>query len=957
MDILYYQQSNLLPVVDPMPIGGAFTNLNPKPSGAQHNMRFNICQPNEHRFLSYYPALKLDLLSSAGFPTSWSYDPSTGNQDCTANTAYWGAKKTHDYFISQFNWKGWNNQRGGLTIDIDVNSHTSYGRTVEDRIALTPGSGAAMANHFYNTLGLSPDAWVIGLGRGHIGSLEKPKVTLDIIGHEFVHGINEASAKLYNNLDPLNPPEFDEEGIIMEGFCDIFGIVIESKYKPNDWILGNDVGSNEYRSFSNPNNSNSVVNVLTSTGGIQVFNTGPQPDFYKGLNWAFPTVLPNTQDGHEIYIHHNTGIMNFWFYAISEGVASIGFVNYVGDTYTFSGIGLDKAARITFKTLTKELGKPEYVNKDFKDLRKATLKVTEDLYDACSEEWETVRLAWDAVGVYGDECELSYKVTTTPVTYEESCDCSATIDVCGLQSSSYNIQWYDSDKNEIASPIMGNIEELCSGTYTFKITSGDCEKEGSIDCSKRSTGEVPSNSIPIRHSPTATPPVLLPPQINTYCTTGDIDISVLGGVPPYTYTWSNGATSQDLTGVVGGTYYVTVSSSGVGDIAVIGGPYTVMPSGPTVTSNLNVPCAGGGATAGSVSLNISNGTPPYSILWSNGSTASTFFVFGEPSGGFPSQNASVTVTDANGCVFTDSYMIEPHEISLTGFASKSCVAFSDGYISAWGITANPPLSYQWSTGATTSSITNLAPGSYSVVVTDAVGCVKSKNFTVAVETPTLVPNTVGDICEVQEFCHGNATGPIQDVTQTGPEFVPDFAAPSNSICQITETCPYDDTHQIPLALGMISNPIVAESFLFNPELPEDFNCYEKIVCQIPGFPTEEASFFLGAATGGPCEIVDVGPDLYECCQVLCNGVHVNWACRKLVIVAPPPPINGGVFTVYPSPFQDYLTIEFESIGQEDAIISIYNNLGQQVHQEVQQTIIGLNAFTLNLVGKVNNGFY
>jgi hypothetical protein len=120
---------------------------------------------------------------------------------------------------------------------------------------------------------------------------------------------------------------------------------------------------------------------------------------------------------------------------------------------------------------------------------------------------------------------------------------------------------------------------------------------------------------------------------------GSIDLSVSGGVPPYTYAWSNAATTQDLSGLTAGSYTVTVTDAN-GATANAGA--TVGQPTQLVANALASPVTVYGGSDGSVDLSVSGGTTPYSYAWSNGATT-------EDLTGVVAGSYTVTVTDAHGC--------------------------------------------------------------------------------------------------------------------------------------------------------------------------------------------------------------------------------------------------------------------------------------------------------------------
>ncbi len=136
---------------------------------------------------------------------------------------------------------------------------------------------------------------------------------------------------------------------------------------------------------------------------------------------------------------------------------------------------------------------------------------------------------------------------------------------------------------------------------------------------------------------------------------GAISSTVINGEPPYTYEWTNGATTQNISGVSAGSYGLTVTdANGCTDLR------EVNLSQPTkVELTLNVFTFQGGhnvsskeATDGSASGTASGGTPPYAWLWSTGENTTSISDLGVG-------EYSVVVTDFNGCVDTASFTLIP----------------------------------------------------------------------------------------------------------------------------------------------------------------------------------------------------------------------------------------------------------------------------------------------------------
>ena len=110
---------------------------------------------------------------------------------------------------------------------------------------------------------------------------------------------------------------------------------------------------------------------------------------------------------------------------------------------------------------------------------------------------------------------------------------------------------------------------------------------------------------------------------------------------PYTYNWSNGATTQNISGLYAGTYNVSITDANGCTAAATG--VVNQPSGAltsSVASSQDILCYGG--NNGSVTLSVVGGTAPYTYLWSNGATTQNIT-------SITAGTYSVTITDANNC--------------------------------------------------------------------------------------------------------------------------------------------------------------------------------------------------------------------------------------------------------------------------------------------------------------------
>ncbi len=178
------------------------------------------------------------------------------------------------------------------------------------------------------------------------------------------------------------------------------------------------------------------------------------------------------------------------------------------------------------------------------------------------------------------------------------------------------------------------------------------------------------------------------------------------------FIWSNGSMDTSIQVGQSGTYSVTAThANGCTLVDSVFVPYT---GGVEYSSDVTpILCFG---EMGSVALNISQTAPPYSILWSNGATTDTL-------SNLPPGNIGVTITDANDCEAQEEFLFEnPLEIALAPAVTHISCNNDPGSVALHASGGTGQLSYLWSNGGSTDSISIIAPGVYSATVTDSSGC-------------------------------------------------------------------------------------------------------------------------------------------------------------------------------------------------------------------------------------------
>ncbi|HEX2898608.1 MAG TPA: SprB repeat-containing protein, partial [Bacteroidia bacterium] len=241
---------------------------------------------------------------------------------------------------------------------------------------------------------------------------------------------------------------------------------------------------------------------------------------------------------------------------------------------------------------------------------------------------------------------------------------------------------------------------------------------------------------------------------------GSISLSPQGGTPGYSYNWSPSfGNVSSISNLGAGTYSVTVTDQAG---CTFPQTFTINPYTPPVASISNsqgVSCAG--AANGFAVVDITGGTPSFSYAWSTTPTQTSDSAFGLGGGTY-----TVTVTDDAGCTATATVTIpEPSPISLTSTLQQnvSCNGAADGCLAVSASGGNGNYSFLWSNGSTNDTICSLAPGSYTVTLTDTTylnslnPALCTTTFTATINQPAPLTATY---TPVNILCFGDSTGCI-----------------------------------------------------------------------------------------------------------------------------------------------------------------------------------------------------
>ncbi|MDB4438823.1 M4 family metallopeptidase [bacterium] len=272
------------------------------------------------------------------------WDLENENQDEVAGDLHYCASSFYDMMNDHFDWSGIDGEGGEL-------------------ITVAHAGGKFLVNAYW-------DGVRARFGNGDCDRYS-PLTTLDIVGHEFAHGLTDYTSDLvYRN----------ESGALNESMSDIFGKALEYYYDNANfnWLIGDRIRLNE------------DINVIRSMEDPTVRNDAK---FYKGDFWW-------TSTGDNGGVHSNSGVLNHWFYLLVNGEQGI---NEIGESYNISAVSFDDAMQIVFNMQRVYLTE----NSNYYDALMAAVESAKDLYGENSTQHLSVVEAWNAVGLKSSDNSLS----------------------------------------------------------------------------------------------------------------------------------------------------------------------------------------------------------------------------------------------------------------------------------------------------------------------------------------------------------------------------------------------------------------------------------------------------------------------------------------------------------------------------------------------------------------------
>lgn len=287
---------------------------------------------------------------------------------------HWGLQRVYDFYKAKFNYNSYDNAGSPIISIINPVVNGSENRLLN----------ITEPNAFANT-DVHP---FLVFGRGTPSSGVDEMVDFSIVSHEFTHLVTGKTADLEYQGEP---------GALNEAFSDIF-CAVAKKYVADNYLPD----KKDDIEYVYSNGDDSYKN--TEKGMLRLFcdpwRCG-DPKAIRGKYWANP--LAEEDHGG---VHTNSNVLNFWFFLLAEGYdpeSSYGLDTSVineqwAKTASWKGLGMEKAAQIAFRILTKYM----FSEANYRDAYKQSLVAVQDLgYDENSTEYQTVEQCWKAVAPEG----------------------------------------------------------------------------------------------------------------------------------------------------------------------------------------------------------------------------------------------------------------------------------------------------------------------------------------------------------------------------------------------------------------------------------------------------------------------------------------------------------------------------------------------------------------------------
>lgn len=343
----------------------------------------------------------------------------------------------------------------------------------------------------------------------------------------------------------------------------------------------------------------------------------------------------------------------------------------------------------------------------------------------------------------------------------------------------YTFAWSDASTDQ-------NLSDASAGSYDVTVTDANA-------CTKVSpvlTVVQPTNIS-----------VLIDTVQQVTCSgdaNGAIGITVLGGNAPHSFSWSNGALTEDINLLAGGTYICDITDAN--NCVFQTAPISIQEAANSLTiiqdSLEMIDCFGD--SSGLINLSVTGGVLPYEYEWSTGATTDDI-------DNLSAGNYNVVLTDAHGCSVEENYLLpEATELSIELITTQTSSEEANGSATVTAYGGTEPYTYQWDANAlnqNTDEADSLAVGVYMVTVSDANGCSMSTQVEIELSTSTVSIKNLQQFDLYPNPSSGQIVLDISLLQNTDVELVI-----YNAIGQVIQSTSYEKIYQQQIEFDLSDHP-------------------------------------------------------------------------------------------------------------------------------------------------------
>ncbi len=414
-------------------------------------------------------------------------------------------------------------------------------------------------------------------------------------------------------------------------------------------------------------------------------------------------------------------------------------------------------------------------------------------------------------------------------------------------------------------------------------------------------------------------------QTNVACfnaCNGSATVNPIGGVPPFTYSWSpSSQTTGTLTNACAGTYTAIVTDAFACTIT-----RTVNITQPTqlvINTNTVVHNKCFANSNGSISTVASGGSPGYTYTWTSSSSVTPGP--GPTATNLPAGSYTVTVIDGNSCVTNSVYVItQPATLTAASISTAGACSSPNGSATVTFGGGTGPYSYAWSSPLTqtTNFVTGVSAGNYTITCTDANNCISVQTITI----PSGGNPTVTTTQSSTLICAG------QNLTLTANGASTYSWNPSNTGSLIIVSPSVNTTYSVTGTTSAGCTGTTALSVSVNPAPAFTVTTSNSLICNgQTAILTASGANSYTWSTSSNSSSISVSPS--STTSYTLSGTTSLGCTGSTVVTQNVSPCNGIVNyitknegEIYPNPFRDELILQLP----KESKVDIFNSLGQRI---------------------------